>query len=103
MGSSKNKNFFDAIKRPPTNPNAQGIGASNSTYNVPVVSPYETQNYQPFFTQAVKTPQMGSYFNTYGNAGQPYQDLPYATNSGGVSPAVQNFATSASRVRFPML
>lgn len=99
MGSSR-KTIFTP---PPPNPNAQGVGASKSTYNVPVVSPYETQNYQPFFTQAVKTPQMGSYFNTYGNAGQPFEDLPYATNSGGVSPAVQNFATSANRVRFPMI
>lgn len=99
MGSSR-RNIFTP---PPPSPNAQGIGPSKSTYNIPVVSPYETQNYQPFFTQVANTPQMGSYFNRYGNAGQIPEDLPYATNSGGISPALQNFATSGNRVRFPMI
>lgn len=96
MGSSR-RNIFQPP--PPPNPNAMGVGESKSAYNVPVVSPYETQNYQPFFTQVANTPQMGSYFNRYGSVGNSPEQVPYTPVGGGISNNVTNFATSAPRVR----
>lgn len=90
MGSSRRSIFTPP---PPPNPNPQGVGPSKATYNVPVVSPYETQNYQPFFTQAANTPQIGSYFNRYGDAGQPPADLPNVARS-GINTGLNNFATA---------
>lgn len=92
MGSSR-KNFFQPP--PPPNPNAMGVEASKSTYNVPVVSPYETQNYQPFFTQQAANSQAGqpqSYFNTYGSYGQAPNQVPYNATGGGISNTMTNFA-----------
>jgi hypothetical protein len=100
MGSSR-KSIFQPP--PPPNPNAMGVGESKSTYNVPVVSPYETQNYQPFFTQQAANPmasQPQSYFNTYGSYGQAPNQVPYNATGGGISSNVHRFAQSAPLTGF---
>jgi hypothetical protein len=100
MGSSRR---FQIPKPPTPNPNAMGVGASNSTYNVPVVSPYETQNYQPFFTQQAANSVAGqpqSYFNTYGSFGQAPDQVPYNATGGGISSNVHRFAQSAPLTGF---
>lgn len=99
MGSRRIK-----IPTPPLpNPNAAGATAGQSTYNVPVVSPYDSgQAYTPFFMQQAVNPMEGqpmSYFNRYGSVGNDPEQLPYMATGGGISNNVTNFAQSASRVR----
>ncbi len=95
MGSSKK-----IFTPPPSNPNAGGAGASKSTYNIPVVSNYDSNNYQPFFTQQAVNPMSGlnpSFFNTYGSVGQDPAQVPYNPLSNNSSNAASQFALSAGR------
>lgn len=84
---------------PPPNPNAQGIGTSKSTYNIPVVSPYENQqSYTPFFMQQAVNPTEGnpqSFFNKYGSVGEPIAQTPYNSNANA------NINASSLRGFFP--
>jgi len=78
MGSSRSK--FRIAPPPPPNPNAGGAQASTSTYNVPTVGGYDSNNYQPFFTQQAITSQNGmpqSFFNRYGSQGGDPSIVPY--------------------------
>jgi hypothetical protein len=93
MGSSRK-----IFTPPPPNPNAGGADASKSTYNIPVVSNYDSNNYQPFFTQQAVNPMSGlnpSFFNTYGSVGQDPAQVPY--NPASNSNAGSIFALSAGR------
>jgi hypothetical protein len=96
MGSSR-RNLF--TPPPPPNPNAAGATGSTSRYNVPVVGNYDSNNYQPFFTQAAVGSQDGqpmSFFNRYGSVGTDPAQVPYNPSSGGglAGHPVTRFATS---------
>jgi hypothetical protein len=95
MGSSR-KSIFQPP--PPPNPNAGGAQASKSTYNVPTVGGYDSNNYQPFFTQQAMTSEAGmpqSFFNRYGSAGSDPALIPYNATGSGISNNVYRFAQSA--------
>ncbi len=100
MGSSR-RNIF--TPPPPPNPNAIGATASTSRYNVPVVGNYDSNNYQPFFTQQAVNPQQGkpmSFFNTYGTMGEDPAQVPYNATGSGISSNVHRFAQSAPLTGF---
>jgi hypothetical protein len=100
MGSSR-RNIF--TPPPPPNPNAAGATGSTSRYNVPVVGGYDSNNYQPFFTQAAIGSQDGqpqSFFNRYGSVGTDPAQQPWTPSSaGGMGGGIQ-FVQSGSRSLF---
>jgi hypothetical protein len=104
MGSSKRMTI---PAPPPPNPNAAGATGSTSRYNVPVVGGYDSNNYQPFFTQAAIGSQDGqpqSFFNRYGSVGTDPAQQPWTPSSvGGMGGNnVMQFAGSARNLFNPL-